>query len=147
MKRGCDFHRHRERLSSRKQAAEKAWLREELQRLQNCPLDHDKATTLQERINRYADSWLVFLDDPRVPPTNNHAERCVRPVVILRKITFGHRTRSGATRMARLMTIQETAKRHGRGVLDVFYRLTMLAGDFPDALMRYIYAGPDMAGS
>ena len=94
---------------------EKAWLREELQRLQSCPLNHDKALTLQERIKRYADCWLVFLDDPRVPPTNNHAERCLRPLVILRKITFGHRTRSGATTMARLMTIQETAKRHGRG--------------------------------
>jgi hypothetical protein len=49
--------------------------------------------------------------------------------------------------MARLMTIQETAKRHGRGELDVFYRLTILAEDFPDAPTRYIYAGPGMAGS
>ena len=49
--------------------------------------------------------------------------------------------------MARLMTIQETAKRHGRRVLDVFYRLAMLAGKFPDALLRYIYAGPCMTGS
>ena len=122
-------------------------MQEELQRLQCCPLTHDKAATLQERINRYADCWLVFLDDPRVPPTNNHAERCLRPLVILRKITFGHRTRSGATRMARLMTIQETAKRHGRRVLEVFYRLATVAGDFPDALLRYIYAGPGMAGT
>ena len=119
----------------------------ELKRLQSCPLDHEKAITLQERINRYAECWLVFLDDPRVPPTNNHAERCLRPLVILRKITFGHRTHSGATRMARLMTIQETAKRHGRRVLDVLYRLATLAGEFPDALLRYIYAGPGMAGS
>jgi transposase len=147
VKRGCDFHRRRERLCAREQAVEKAWLREELQRLQSCPLNHDKALTLQERIKRYADCWLVFLDDPRVPPTNNHAERCLRPLVILRKITFGHRTRSGATTMARLMTIQETAKRHGRSALDVFYRLAMLAGKFPDALLRYIYAGPGMAGS
>jgi len=147
VKRGCDFHRRRGRLSSREQAVEKAWLREELDRLQRCPQNHDKALTLQERINRYADCWLVFLDDPRVPPTNNQAERCLRPLVILRKITFGHRTRSGATTMARLMTIQETAKRHGRGALDVFYRLAMLAGKFPDALLRYIYAGPGMAGS
>ena len=122
-------------------------MRAELERLQNCPLDYDKAITLQERINRYADCWLVFLDDPRVPPTNNHAERCLRPLVILRKITFGHRTRSGATRMARLMTIQETAKRHGRRALDVLYRLATLAGGFPDDLLRYIYAGPCMVGT
>src|SRR5262249_55587966 len=133
--------------SARKQADEMAWLRAELQRLQSCPLDHDKATTLQERINRYADCWLVLLDDPRVPPTNNHAERCMRPLVILRKIRFGQRTWWGATRMACLMTIQETAKRHGRRVLDVFYRLATLAGKFPDALLRYIHAGPGMAGT
>jgi hypothetical protein len=147
VKRGCGFHRRRQHLSPRKQADEKAWLRAELQRLQRCPLDHEKAVTLQERINRYAECWMVFLDDPRVPPTNNHAERCLRPLVILRKITFGHRTPRGATTMARLITIQETAKRHGHGVLDVFYRLATLAGDFPDALLRYIYAGPAMAGS
>jgi transposase len=145
--RGCNFHRDRERLSEREQASERAWLRAELKRLQNCPLSHEKAVTLQERINRYADCWLVFLDDPRVPPTNNHAERCLRPLVILRKITFGHRTDSGATRMARLMTIQETAKRHGRRVLDVLYRLATLAEKFPSALLRYIYAGPCMTGS
>jgi hypothetical protein len=147
VKRGCIFHRDRERLSEREQADEKAWLRAELKRLQNCPLNHGKEVTLQERINRYADYWLVFLDDPRVPPTNNHAERCLRPLINLREITFGHRTRSGAARMARLMTIQETAKRHGRQVLDVLYRLATLAGKFPNALLRYIDAGPGMAGS
>lgn len=147
VKRGCDFHRRRDCLSPRQQADEKVWLQGELQRLQSCPLNHEKAATLQERIKRYADCWLVFLDDPRVPPTNNHAERCLRPLVILRKITFGHRTRSGATTMARLMTIQETAKRHGRRALDVLYRLATVAGDYPDALLRYIYAGPGMAGS
>jgi transposase len=144
VKRGCAFHRNRKRLSEQEQADEKAWLRAELRRLQGCPLDHDKAVTLQERIKRYADCWLVFLDDPRVPPTNNHAERCLRSLVILRKITFGHRTEAGATTMARLMTIQETAKRHGLRSLDVFYRLVV---DAPDAVLRYIYAGPGMAGT
>ena len=147
VKRGCEFHRCRQRLSAPEQASEKAWMRAELERLQNWPLSHDKAVTLQERINRYADCWLVFLDDPRVPPTNNHAERCLRPLVILRKITFGHRTRWGATMMARLMTIQETAKRHGRRALEVLYRLATVSGEFPDALLQYIYAGPGMAGS
>ena len=147
VKRGCDFHRGRERLSEGEQADEKAWLWAELKRLRDCPLNHEKAVTLQERINRYAECWLVFLDDPRVPPTNNHAERCLRSLVILRKITFGHRSHSGATRMARLITIQETAKRHGRRVLEVFYRLATLAGKYPDALLRDVYAGPGMTGS
>lgn len=144
VKRGCEFHRQRARLSARRQAGEQTWLREELQRLQGCSVDHEKAATLQERIKRYADCWLVFLDDPRVPPTNNHAERCLRPLVILRKITFGHRTRHGAQRMAWIMTVKETARRHGRRVIDVLYRLCI---QFPDRVLRYIYGGPGMAGS
>jgi hypothetical protein len=55
--------------------------------------------------------------------------------------------RSGGARMARLMTIQETAKRHGRRTLEVLYRLATVAGEFPDTLLRYIYGGPCMAGS
>lgn len=144
VKRGCEFHRQRARLSARRQAGEQTWLREELQRLQGCSVDHEKAATLQERIKRYADCWLVFLDDPRVPPTNNQAERCLRPLVILRKITFGHRTRHGAQRMAWIMTVKETARRHGRRVIDVLYRLCT---QFPDRVLRYIYGGPGMAGS
>ncbi len=86
----------------------------------------------------------MFLDDPRVPPTNNLAERCLRPLVILRKITFGHRTQAGATAMARIMTIKETAKRHGHKVLDILYRMWTKP---LDRLLRYIYAGPGMVGS
>jgi transposase len=141
---GCEFHRRRDRLSPPQQAEAKSRLRRELERLQSCPVEHAKAATLQERIRRYADCWLVFLDDPRVPPTNNHAERCLRPLVILRKITFGHRTRQGAQRMAWIMTVKETAKRHGRRVIDVLHRLCT---QFPDRVLRYIYGGPGMAGS
>lgn len=144
VKRGCAFAHERDALSRKKQAEEMAWLSRKLKRLLNYALSHEKALTLQERIRRYEDCWLVFLDDARVPPTNNHAERCLRPLVILRKITFGHRTRAGAVAMARLMTIKETAKRHGRAVLDIFYRLWTRP---PDRVLRYIYAGPGMVGS
>jgi hypothetical protein len=142
VKRGCEFQRKRPQLSRKKQAEEMAWLRRKLQRLMGCALNHEKARTLQERIKRYRDCWLVFLDDPRVPPTNNHAERCLRPLVILRKITFGHRTHAGALAMARIMTVKETAKRHGHKVLDVFYRMFTRP---PDRVLRYIYAGPGRA--
>ncbi len=142
--RGCEFAHPRDKLSRKKRAEETQWLQRKLKRLISWDLNHDKALTLQERINRYQDCWLVFLDDPRVPPTNNHAERGLRPLVILRKITFGHRTRAGAVAMARIMTIKETAKRHGRRVLDVFHRLFTRP---PDRVLRYIYAGPGMAST
>jgi len=143
VKRGCEFHRQRDELSRQKQAEEIAWLRRRLDHLLRCELVHEKALTLQERIGRYRDCWLVFLDDPRVPPTNNLAERCLRPLVILRKITFGHRTRAGAVAMARIMTVKETAKRHGRRAIAVFYRMFTIP---QHRVLRYIYAGPSMAG-
>ena len=78
----------------------------------------------------------MFLDDPRVPPTNNHAERCQRPLVMLQKVTFGHRTRAGA--VARIMTVKETAKRHGRRAIDVFYRMFTIPSG---RVLRYVYGG------
>ncbi len=99
---------------------------------------HEKALTLQKRIRKHAGQWLVFLDDPRVPPTDNLAERALRPLVVLRKITFGHRSQAGAQRMATLMTIQETAKRHQRRPTDIFYRLYTHP---PSGVLRYHYAG------
>ena len=144
VKRSCEFARQRDTLSRKKQTEETAWLRSKLKRLMTWELSYDKARTLQERIKRYRDCWLVFLDDLRVPPTNNLAERCLRPLVILRKIAFGHRTQAGATAMARIMTIKETAKRHGHKVLDILYRMWTKP---LDRLLRYIYAGPGMTGT
>jgi len=121
VKRCCNFCRRRGegKLSKRKQAAEKAWLRAELSRLETCEVSHEKAITLQARLLRHPGEWLVFLNDLRVPPTNNLAERALRPLVVLRKITFGSRSDDGATRMAKIMTIGETARRHGHRASDI----------------------------
>ena len=140
VKRACNFHRRRRegKLSRKKQAVEKAWLREELVRLETCDVSHEKAITLQARLLRHSGEWLVFLDDPRVPPTNNLAERALRPLVVLRKITFGHRSDSGATRMAKIMTVGETSRRHGHRASDIYFELYTRP---PDRLLRRLYAG------
>jgi transposase len=141
VKRGCEFHRLRglNKLSPEALAAEASWLREELLRLENCPLEHDKAQTLQARLLRHHGEWLVFVDDPRVPPTNNLAERKLRPLVVLRKITFGHRNEAGGKRMAKIMTIQETAKAHGHKASDYFYYLQTHSAE---QSLRRLYSGP-----
>lgn len=141
VKRGCAFHRQRARneLSPAALAAEEAWLRAELSRLENCPLTRQKALTLQARIQKHHDEWLVFVDDPRVPPTNNLAERRLRPLVVLRKITFGHRSPAGARRMAKIMTVKETAKLHGHKPSEFIYYLQMHSA--PQSL-RHLYSGP-----
>lgn len=141
VKRGCEFHRRRQaqELSPQKLRREAAWLRAELPRLESCPLTHDKALTLQARLQRHHDEWLVFVDDARVPPTNNLAEQKLRPLVVLRKITFGHRSEAGARRMAKIMTIKETAKAHGHKASDFFYYLQTHA---TARSLRRLYSGP-----
>ncbi len=143
VRRACRFYHQRRRgeLSAEQLAADEAWLRAEQERLQAYPLDSEKdakAVTLQARIIRHANEWLVFIDDPRVPPTNNMAERALRPLVVLRKVTFGHRNETCAQRMGKLMTVQETAKRHGRRPTDIFYKLYTRP---PNQVLRYLYAG------
>ncbi len=59
-------------------------------------MKHEKAIALQGRLLRHYREWLVFVDDPRVPPSNNLAERALRPLVVMRKITFGNRSQAGA---------------------------------------------------
>jgi transposase len=141
VKRGCRLHRRRDQLSGKDLAAETAWLRKQQKRLESThALDHDKARTLQRRLCRYRDEWLAFLDDSRVPPTNNRAEQLMRQLVILRKITFGHRSLLGARCTARLMTVKETAKQHGHRVLEFFYRLVVEPS--PPSLMCHLYSGP-----
>ena len=110
---------------------------EEQLRLETCEVKHEKALTLQARLLRHHGEWLVFLDDPRVPPTNNLAERALRPLVVLRKITFGHRSSAGATRMAKIMTVGETARRHGHRASDIFFKLYTRP---PNRVMRQLYA-------
>lgn len=141
VKRGCEFHRRRglKELSAGELTTEAGWLRAELSRLEGRTLEHEKALTLQARLGRHHDEWLVFVDDSRVPPTNNLAERKLRPLVVLRKITFGHRTEAGAKRMARIMTVQETAKAHGHKSSDFFYYLQTHAAA---RCLRHLYSGP-----
>lgn len=125
VKRGCEFHRlrHERRLGKQAADAEQTWLRAELRRLEQTVVTHEKALTLQARTINHRDEWLVFVDDPRVPPTNNLAERALRPLVVLRKLTFGHRSRGGGQRMAQIMTVAETARRHGHRAGQIFYDL------------------------
>jgi transposase len=114
VKRGCAWHRARKHGARPAQDDEANWLRRELDRLEQMPTDSDRATRLQKRIRRYHGEWLTFLDHPHIAPTNNLAEQAVRALVILRKLTFGSRTRAGAKRLGAMLTVIETAKRQGR---------------------------------
>lgn len=136
VKRGCKYAREQAQWSASTRRKHRKWLERELELLQRLKLKHEKAITLQSRITKHADCWLVFVTDTRVPPTNNLAERTLRPLVIMRKICFGNRSREGGQRLARIMSVKDTARRHGHNPLRVFYRLFTQP---PDKVMRFIY--------
>jgi transposase len=74
--------------------------------------DHD-AERLAKRLDKYADGIFTFLDYDDVPHTNNHAEREIRPAVIMRKVLQQNRSDKGAHTQAVLMSIYRTLKMRG----------------------------------
>ena len=70
--------------------------------------------TLCQRVARYLPALFEFVVDPRLPATNNAAERSLRHLVTSRKISGGTRSAEGsATKMA-LATLFGTWRAEGR---------------------------------
>jgi transposase len=74
---------------------------------------------LAKHVRNHIDEWLVFLYDPEVPPTNNHAERMLRPAVISRKLGGCNKTLLGALVHSVLASIMVTCKQQGQRFLDL----------------------------
>ncbi len=74
-------------------------------------------TRISKRLARHKDELFTFLDYPGLPYHNNHAERLIRPSVLLRKITFGNRSLNGALNHDVLMSLQQTAGLNGKDPL------------------------------
>jgi transposase len=60
---------------------------------------------------------LTFVEFEGVPSSNNHAEREVRPAVLMRKASYGNQSEVGAWTRAVLMTVCRTLKKQGRDPL------------------------------
>jgi transposase len=79
--------------------------------------------TCQQLANQ-KQALLTFLEHPGIEPTNNAAERALRPAVIQRKITGlpsnsrGVQSAHGALCRSRLLTVTTTLRQQGRVVWD-----------------------------
>ena len=61
--------------------------------------------------------WLwTFVDVQGIEPTNNTAERALRPAVIYRKLSFGTQSESGSRFIERMLTVSETCRLQGRSI-------------------------------
>ena len=70
---------------------------------------HKVLRRLVQRLERHKHELLTFLDYPGIDYHNNHAERQIRPNVLLRKIVFGNRSEKGVLNHDCLMSIIQTA--------------------------------------
>src|SRR5690606_41908525 len=75
--------------------------------------DDETAKRLVTRLRKDQDELFTFRDQEGVPFDNNHAERCIRPAVILRKNSYGNRSQRGADCQAVLMSVFRTLKQRG----------------------------------
>jgi transposase len=57
------------------------------------------------------------------PPTNNHAERALRPLVIFRKVCMGTRSEQGSENIGIFTSLTQTAKLQNASILDLFRKL------------------------
>ena len=60
----------------------------------------------------------TFVQDQRVEPTNNFAERIVRQGVLWRKSSFGTQSERGARYVERILTVCATCRLQGRNVIE-----------------------------
>lgn len=101
------------------------------------PLAHPTAETFRKRlIGKEKDNWFTFLRHPGVPPTNNHAEQSIRHMVIMRKTSFGTRSKRGSERHGILQSLAQTAKRQGKDMRAFF---TVLLTKDTACAQRYLY--------
>lgn len=117
--------RWRAKAAQRKAAA----LRRELLRICRRPLRYPKAEAFRQRLRGPEQKhFFTCFRRSGVPPTNNQAERSLRPVVIMRKIVQGTRSPHGLENQSVLRSLFDTARRQGKKphhfVLDLFTKPT-----------------------
>lgn len=80
-----------------------------------CPQEE----AVRARLWKQRDHLFVFLDHSGVDPTNNLAERQLRPAVIRRKLSCGNKSRRGARTFEVLTSLAATCRQRGEDFLQL----------------------------
>jgi transposase len=81
--------------------------------------EDDELRKLAKHMKKHLQEWFTFLRVKGVPPTNNHAERQLRPSVVVRKTNGCHKTLAGALKHAVLMSLMVSCEQQNRSFLDL----------------------------
>ena len=93
--------------------------REALRNLISKEYSVEKVRKFVGKINNGFDYWFTFVINPGVEPTNNRAERALRPHLVLRKILGALRNNKGTSIHERIMTTLATWGQNGLNSLQM----------------------------
>jgi len=128
------LHKKRETLTSKYYKRCVQGLEDEMTDLLAPEYDHPAEESLANRLRRQREHLLTSLKMPGVDPTNNLAERQLRPAVIARKLSAGNKTASGAKTFAVLASLAETCHQQGRSFAELVAQAMTLAQRPPPRL-------------
>jgi transposase len=98
-------------------------LKRELEVAARLPIGDQEKTPLAKTVRtcgqllKLESALWTFVDIPGVEPTNNHAERALRPAVIWRRTSFGAQSKAGSLFVSRMLTVVASLKAQHRDVL------------------------------
>jgi hypothetical protein len=108
------LHKLREDLAPERYDAAAATLQRRLDELLDQPRSVGAEIKIQNRLNKQRPHLLTFLRVAGVDPTNNLAERQLRPAVIARKLSCGNKTAAGKAAFEVLASLAATCRQQGR---------------------------------
>ncbi len=89
---------------------------------------HRDSLRVQTRMKNQHTKLLTSLLYKNVPLTNNHAERQIRPMAVIRKISGGSQSNQGASITAVLMSVVQTISLKKQNILEAIPNLLALPG-------------------
>lgn len=101
----------------------------------------ERAAGLCKALVQVESSLFLFARTEGVEPTNNAAERAIRPAVIWRKVCFGTQSARGSRFVERMLTATMTCRAQGRSMFD-YLRSVVVAQDRGDPIPSLL-AEPD----
>ena len=96
--------------------SQRPWLRDLLQRGTGCRCA--KTATFCANLLELEPALWTFVRADGVEPTNNAAERALRPAVLWRRRSFGCHSAAGCRFVERMLTAVQTLRLQQRGVID-----------------------------
>jgi hypothetical protein len=116
-------------LSPAELADKRAHLEAWAERLLRQPRSQVGDVKVQNRLKKQRPHLLTCLQDLAAEPTNNRAERALRPAVIARKLSCGNKTDRGRITWQTLASLAQTCHQRGQDFLDYLARRITLQAE------------------